>query len=182
MSLLVPQPMKRECSCGATLRWESREDYCGKRSLATCSNPECGVITTAVMNGHQPEDGLRTFLLGDTPVQRYLAPWARLYWKTSQWRYRWLSHHETCPDCDSEFTVRLSLPPLAKRQSDPYQVVMCLACGATGMAWWLAGEKVAIAIEGNEWNESATAVLILKRVLEERAARTCEGQTWDFLR
>jgi hypothetical protein len=59
---------------------------------------------------------------------------------------------------------------------------MCLACGATGIAWWLGGEKVAIAIEGNEWNEATTAVLILKRVLEERAARTCEGWTWDFLR
>jgi hypothetical protein len=50
------------------------------------------------------------------------------------------------------------------------------------MAWWLGGEKVAIAIEGNEWNEPAAAVLILRRVLEERAAGTCEGWTWDFLR
>ncbi len=50
------------------------------------------------------------------------------------------------------------------------------------MAWWLGGEQVAIAIEGNEWNEPATAVLILKRVLQERAATTCEGSTWDFLR
>jgi hypothetical protein len=181
VSLLVPQSMKRKCSCAATLRWESREDYCGKRSLALCSNPECGVVTIAAAD-HQSEDGLRTFLLGDDPVQRYLPPWARLYWKTSKWRYRWLSHDETCPDCDSEFTVQLGLPPLAERQNDPYQVVMCLACGATGIAWWLGGERVAIAIEGNEWSEPVTAVLILKHVLEERAARTCEGWTWDFLR
>lgn len=181
MSLLVPQPMKRECSCGSTLRWESREDYCGKRSLALCSNPECGVITTAVTD-YQPEDGLRTFLLGDDPVQRYLPLGARLYWKTSRWGYRWLSHDETCPGCDGEVTVQLGLPPLAERQADPYQVVLCLTCSTTSMAWWLGGEKVAIAIEGNEWNEPATAVLILKRVLEERAARTCEGWTWDFLR
>jgi hypothetical protein len=182
VSLLVPQPMKRECSCGFPLRWESRENYCGKRSLATCSNPECGVVTTAATGGFQPEDGLRTFLLGDDPVQRYLPPWARLYWKTSKWGYRWLSHDETCPDCASEFTVQLDLPPLAERQTDPVSIETCLACGATGIAWWLGGEKVAIAIEGDEWSEPVTAVLILKRVLEERAARTCEGWTWDFLR
>jgi hypothetical protein len=150
--------------------------------LALCSNPECGVITTAATNDRQPEDELRTFLLRDDPVQRYLAPWARLYWKTSKWRYRWLSHHETCPDCDSEFTVQLDLPPLAERQNDPYEVVMCLTRGTTGVAWWLGGEKVAIAIGGNEWNGPATAVLILKRVLEERAPRTCEDWTWDFRR
>lgn len=182
MSLLAPLPTKRECSCGATLRWESREDYCGMRSLALCSNPECGIVTTTATDSNRPDDGLRTFLLGDEPVQRYLPPWARLYWKTSRWGYRWLSHHATCPDCDSEFTVKLDLPPLAERQNDPYQVVMCLSCGATGIAWWLDGEKVAIAIEGSEWNEPATAVTILKRVLEERTARPREDWTWDFLR
>jgi hypothetical protein len=42
-------------------------------------------------------------------------------------------------------------------------------------------ERVILAISGEEWNEPVTAVLILKRVLEERVARTGEGATWDFL-
>ncbi len=77
--------------------------------------------------------------------------------------------------------MQLGLPPLIERQNDPYQVVLCLTCGTANIAWWMAGERVAIAIEGSEWNEPSTAVLILKRVLEERAAMTRDGQTWDFL-
>ena len=124
---------------------------------------------------------LESYLLGPVPTQRYLKPWLRLYWKASRWGFGWLPHHETCPDCDGEITVQLGLPRLIERHTDPYQVVLCLTCGSTSMAWFLGGEQVSIAIEGSEWNEPATAVLILKRVLEERAARTCQDWTWDFL-
>ncbi len=169
------------CSCGSSLRWETRESHGERRSLALCSNADCGVITTASPEGHQPGQGLDAFLLGQVPARRYLAPWARLFWKASRSGYRWLPHHETCPACEGEITVRLGLPPLVERQTDFYQLVMCLGCGTANIAWWMAGERVAIAIEGGEWNEPSTAVLILKRVLEERAAMACEGWTWDFL-
>jgi hypothetical protein len=56
-----------------------------------------------------------------------------------------------------------------------------MSCGTTGIAWWLGAERVAIAMHGDEWNEPSTAVLILKRVLEERAGMAREDRRWDFL-
>ena len=58
---------------------------------------------------------------------------------------------------------------------------MCLGCGATGIAWWLGAERTAIAIDGSEWDEPSTAILILRRILEERAAMAREDRSWDFL-
>ena len=169
------------CSCGAPLRWETRERFGERMSLALCQAANCGVITTLSGQGVQPEQGLQAYLLGPVPARRYLKPWLRLYHRASRWGYCWIPHHETCPDCNGEITVQLELPRLIERQTDPYQVVTCLICGTTSMAWLLNGEQVSIAIEGSDWNEPATAVLILKRVLEERAANTCESWTWDFL-
>jgi hypothetical protein len=64
-----------------------------------------------------------------------------------------------------------------ERQTDPYEILLCLTCGSTGIAWYIHGERVAIAMDGSEWDEPSTAVLILKRVLEERAAIGPEGWT-----
>jgi hypothetical protein len=168
------------CACGSPLRWETRERFAERRSLALCSNDACGVITTASPEAAQPERGLESYLLGSVPARRYLRPWVRLWFKAARWGYQWRSHHESCPSCGGEVTTQLALPPVVERQSDPYQVVLCLTCGTTSMAWWMTGERVAIAVEGDEWNEPVTALLILKRVLEERAARTSESWTWDF--
>jgi hypothetical protein len=68
-----------------------------------------------------------------------------------------------------------------ERQSDPYEVLLCLTCGSTGVAWYINGERVAIAMDGSEWDEPSTAVLILKRVLEERGAMADEARPRDFL-
>jgi len=167
------------CSCGSSLRWETRESYGERRALALCSNAACGLVTTASPDGVQPEQGLESFLLGQVPPRRYLQPWVRFYFKANQCGFVWRPYHEPCPTCDGEMTVQLGLPPLPERENDPYQVLLCLTCGATGMAWWL-GERVTIAIDGDEWNEQSTAVLILKRVVEERAAMASEGWKWDF--
>jgi hypothetical protein len=137
-------------------------------------------VSTASAEGVEPEQGLESFLLGHVPVRRYLQPWARLYFRTVAWGYQWRPYHQVCPDCTSEVTVQLGLSPSIQRQTDPYEIVLCLTCGATGIAWWL-GERVAIAMHGDEWNEPSTAVLILKRVLEERAAMAREDRGWDFL-
>jgi hypothetical protein len=169
-----------QCSCGHPLRWEHREGFRERRSLALCRNPDCGVVTTASPEGIQPEHGLAACLLGPVPPRRYLKPWLRLYFRTAAWGFIWRPCPEVCPDCTGEITVQLRLPPLTERHNDPYQVLMCLTCGALGLAWWLGGERTAIAIDGREWSEPSTAVLILRRVLEERAARTREGWTWDF--
>ena len=168
------------CECGSPLRWETREGFGDRRSLALCSNDACGLLTVASPEGVQPEQGLESFLLGHVPARRYLAPWMRLYWKATKWGFMWRPHHEPCPACGGEVTVHLGLPPLAERQNDPYQVVLCLTCGTTGMAWWITGERVAIAIGGDEWNEPATALLILKHVLEERADGPSQGYEWAF--
>ncbi len=135
--------------------------------------------TTPSSEGAQPERGLKSFLLGHVAVRRYLQPWARLYFRTAAWGYQWRPYHEVCPDCASEVTVQLGLSPSVERQTDPYEIVLCLSCGATGIAWWL-GERTAIAIAGIEWNEPSTAVLILKHVLHERAEMARENRGWDF--
>ena len=168
------------CSCGSPLRWETREGFGERRSLALCANPTCGIVSTASPDGVQPEQGLKSFLLGHVPARRYLKPWVRLYFRTAAWGYQWRPHHEVCPDCSGQITVQLGLPQLVGRQNDFYQVVICLTCGTANIAWWMTGERVAIVVDGDEWNEPATAVLILKRVLEERAASASEGRTWNF--
>jgi hypothetical protein len=169
------------CSCGASLRWESREGYGQRRSVALCSNADCGLITTASPEGVQPEEALESFLLGPVPARRYLKPWVRTYFRTAAQGFQWRPHHEVCPDCSGEITVHLGLPPLPDRQGDFHQLVICLGCGATGMAFWITGERVAIAMDGSEWSEPSTAVVILKRILQERAAMICEeGRRWDF--
>lgn len=178
MRRAVRKQIASHCSCGSPLRWETRETYGERRSLALCSSNDCGIISSARSEGTQSGQGLESFLLGQVPVRRYLPPWMRLYWKATKWGYTWRPHHEVCPDCEGEVTAQLALSPLMERQTDPYQVILCLTCGATGIAWWL-GEQVAIAIHGDEWNEPSTAVVILKRVLEERAAMAREDRSWD---
>jgi hypothetical protein len=115
------------CPCGSPLRWETRETYGERRSLALCSNADCGLVTTASQETVQSEQGLEAFLLGRVPPRP------------------------------------------------------CLSCGATGVAWWLGAERTAIAMDGSEWDEPSTAVLILKRVLEERGAMAAEARPRDFL-
>ena len=168
------------CSCGHSLVWEHRDGFRERRSLALCRNPDCGVVTTALPEGIPPEHGLAACLLGPVTPRRYLKPWLRLYFRTAAWGFIWRPCPQVCPDCAGEITVQLGLPPLVERQTDPYEVLMCLTCGATGMAWWLTGERTTIALEGSEWNEPSATVLILRRVLEERTVRTREGSTWDF--
>lgn len=55
---------RRRCACGAVLWWESRETPYGKRRLALCANPGCGVITAPTFDPY-PENVLETFLSGD---------------------------------------------------------------------------------------------------------------------
>lgn len=169
------------CSCGSPLQWETRETYGERRTLALCSSDQCGVIITTSPDGTQPGQGLDSFLLGQVPARRYLRAWMRLYWKATKWGFIWRPHHEVCPECAGEMTVQLGLPPHMERQSDPYEILLCLSCGATGVAWWLGAERTAIAMDGSEWDDPSTAVLILKRVLEERGAMAAEARPPDLL-
>ncbi len=172
-------PWSTHAACGHALRWEHREDFRERRALALCQNPDCGVVTTVAPND-SPKDALAVCLLGPVAPRRYVKPWLRLYFRTAARGFVWRPCREVCADCTGEVTVQLGLPPLIQRHNDPYQVLMCLTCGATGVAWWLGGERISIAIDGSDWNESSNAALILKRVLEERAASGDEGRTWDF--
>lgn len=96
----------RLCFCGAELRYEERQRIQGTTRLATCSNPDCGMLIT-----DGSPDGLQACLLGDTPVVRDLKPWNRLFFKCVTWGYRWTSHFEGCRYCSHELTVELRLPP-----------------------------------------------------------------------
>jgi len=170
MSRDTAKRLASHCGCGSPLRWEMKEGYGEQRSLALCANADCGVITTALPEGAQPADGLALCLLGPLPARRYLKPHLRLYLKSSHWGFRWFPGRESCFACDGEITHQLPLPRLAERDSDPYFASMCLECAATMIVWWINGERIVHTIQGDDWNEPATAVVLLKHVLEERAA------------
>lgn len=164
------------CSCGAELRFETRQRIRGTTSLATCTNTTCGIITT----DERPENGLQTCLLGDAPVVRYLKPWNRLFFKAVTWGYKWTSHFEGCRYCSHELTVELRLPPRSDRRGDPSEIVCCLNCGSTTTRFWLDGESVLHTMEGSAWNEPAAAIQALKHALAARASQPQEPYTWDF--
>jgi hypothetical protein len=163
------KPMESRCSCGSDLRWETRQRSSGQASLALCSNPDCGIVTTPKAADTEPNDGLRTFLIGGAPAARYLKPWLRLYFRTLDFGFRWRPYHERCSACSHELTTELRLPPRSDRYSDPHQVVLCMNCGATKTAFWLNGERAVLSLDGNAWDEPATVLQALKRALEERA-------------
>jgi hypothetical protein len=168
------------CECGSPLRFEMRDGFGERRSLALCANADCGVITTALPEGTQPADGLAACLLGPAPARRYLRPHLRLYLKSSQWGFRWFPGREPCFACDCEITHQLPFPRLVERDSDPYFVSTCLVCAATMIVWWVNGERIVLAIQGDDWDEPSSAVLVLKHVFEERAAMAREGWSWEF--
>jgi hypothetical protein len=168
------------CPCGRSLRWETREGFGQRRSVALCSNPDCGLITSASPDGVQPDHGLVAYLLGPVTARRYLKPWVRLYFKATRWGFQWRAHHEVCSTCGSELTTQLGLPPLAERQNDPFLVTLCLSCGTTNVAWWRSGERIVLVIASSDWDEPTTAVTVLKRTLEQRADGPSEGYEWAF--
>ena len=168
------------CSCGSPLRWETREGFRGGASVALCSSPDCGIITSVSPDGGQPDQVLAAHLLGPVPIQRYLAPWTRFFWKAIRWGFRWCPAYENCTACGSELTSQLALPPLVERPTDPYLCFLCLGCGAAVVAWWMGGEHITLAISGEEWHEPTTALMVLKRTLEERADGPSRGYQWSF--
>jgi hypothetical protein len=170
------EPVERRCSCGADFRFDTRQRIQGTTRLATCSNPDCGVVVT----GGSPEDGLRACLLGDVAVVRALSPWVRLFFKSITWGYKWRSHYTGCPYCESELTVELHLPPRHGRHRDVSEVVLCLTCGATTTRLWLNGESILHSLEGSAWQEPAVALQALRRALAERAGEAPDPYTWDF--
>src|SRR5207245_1352255 len=88
------------CSCGSPLRWETRDGYGERRALALCSSETCGVITTALPEATEPQDGLSRCLLGPVAPRRYQRPHLRLYLKTNRWSFRWFPSREACFACD----------------------------------------------------------------------------------
>jgi hypothetical protein len=173
----IPRPMRHECSCGARLTWESRETPKGKRWLALCANPACGEFRTNLGDGPEPEDGLRVFLLGDTPVVRDIKPWNRLFFRAAVLGYSWRSSDESCSSCGQELTSALELPWRYDRASDPTGVQICIPCGATIVRFWANGEWSTVSLDANAWEEPAPVIQLLKRTLAERAHRP---PTWDF--
>ena len=166
-SLGDAEPRERRCGCNSPLRWEMRGGFREKRSLALCTNPECGIITTGANDG--TDNCLQAFLLDDAPVVRDQSPWARLYFRTSQWGYRWSPHTEPCSTCRSELTVALELPPRGDRSGDPLGVVLCLSCGAMAAVFWGQGDRAEVLLDASAWEEPAPIIQDLKRALATRA-------------
>lgn len=178
MSPRNAEPRQDRCSCGAALGWEMRGSFRDKRSLALCTNPECGVITTGPNDG--TDSCLQTFLLDNAPVVRNLKPWTRLYFRTSEWGYRWRAHAKPCSTCRSELTVALELPPRGDRSGDPHYVALCLHCGGVAAVFWGNGGRVEVRLDAAAWEEPAPLIQDLKRAFAERADKRADPYTWDF--
>ncbi len=162
-------PLERRCSCGAgDLIWEHREDSAGVRSMAVCTNPHCGIITTPNAVHAEPTD-LRTFLVGRTSVPRYLRPWTRLFLQSIEWGFRWRPHQASCTACNHELTIELRLPPKSHRCADPHHIILCVECGTTTTTFCVGGKAKVYSIEGRAWEEPPAPLRALKRALEERA-------------
>jgi len=170
-------PLERRCACQAALRWETCENPNGQGLLALCLNPGCGIITTAPVEGSEPDDGLARFLLGDDSAPRYLAPWTRFWSRAIALGFRWKPAQPTCGPCGSELAMELRLAPRSGHYHDPHRVLLCLACGATLVAGRIDGQSRTLALEGRAWDEPVLVLRTLKRAIEELAL---EGQTWDF--
>jgi hypothetical protein len=167
------------CCCGALLGWETRYGYGGRRSLALCIASDCGTITLG--DGAVGEAGLKQFLLGHRPVQRYRAPWLRFFFGCTRLGYRWRAHSEPCPICENGITVALDLPPMAGRPMDPLGLWLCLDCASTVCVLWRDGERFDVALDGTSWDEPADAIKLLKRALMERTEEgldSCEEPSW----
>jgi hypothetical protein len=165
----IPRPINQTCSCGATLLWECRESQHGKRWLALCGNPECGLITTRPEGVEHPENCLQSFLLGDAPIRRNLKPWVRLFFKASQLGYRWCPGHEPCPSCKHEATAALRIPWHPARAGDPFYLALCLQCGATTTFSWVNGERLVLSLDGAAWERPTAELQALRQTLLERA-------------
>jgi hypothetical protein len=176
MSRRKRQTAERRCACGAPLAWEARETFRGSRSLALCSNPDCGRWVTTSHDACDDED-LRTFLLGDAPVRRELRPWTRFFFRAASLGYRWTAAPERCSDCGDEATSALQLDWNTERFADPFLVILCTRCGHSTLSYWIASERLITALAGEAWLEPEPQIALLKRALIERSRRATENHT-----
>ena len=170
------EPVPEKCTCGAPLRFETRERFRGRPWLALCSSETCGQITAITVGGVTRADALQHFLVGGLPPVRYIRPWTRFFIRSMAWGYAWSATPEACHACHGELSLELRLTPRARREADPYAARLCLDCGATGTATWIRGESVVCSVEGEAWDEPVTQILVFKRALAERAAERAEAE------
>jgi hypothetical protein len=127
----APRP-RQFCKCGARLNWEARLTAGGTRWLATCRSVSCGRITLQRNDADEPEDGLKTFLLGTDSPRPYRPRWITLFLESLQrTEYEWTPCEHVCWQCtEPDVIFTLNCRPL----SDPYECVVCLRCGAVTTA------------------------------------------------
>jgi hypothetical protein len=174
-----PEPARRTCVCGGSLRWEGRRSAAGERWIATCSNTECGTITTRRLDGSEPEVGLDHVLL-DNPPSRYLSPWSRFYFRSTSLGYQRHPHHKGCWNCSGELVVTLDLPSRADRPDDPYQTVLCLSCGETVSFFRGRTEDTGIVVNGSAWDGFDVSISLLRKAISERIQSEPPDEPWSF--
>ncbi len=113
-------------------------------------------------------------------VARYLKPWRRLYFRTSAVGLEWHLHTGCCEVCASELAVVVNLAYHNDTETDPARIILCLACGAIAAVSRLTRTTTQVAMDGRAWEEPATPLRALKRVLEDRAEHRHGDYAWDF--
>lgn len=165
-----PRPTRYRCEgCGTgRLLWERRSDGHGSRFLATCSNADCGHIETRIADGPTPDDGLRSFLLGDRPAQPYVPPWVRFFLRSSNCGAEWNSAGEPCPDCAGSLLMAIKLSWTPQRAADPVSALLCIDCGFVACTIWLAGDLTDLHMSGDAWTNLPVPLQALKRAVSDR--------------
>ena len=177
-SLGDAESSERRCACGSALVFESREAAGTTRSLALCSNPDCGLITTS--QDARDEQDLRSFLLGDKPVRRELRPWNRFLFRAASFGHRWTPAPEPCSECGHDFATALELRWNPQRATDPFSVALCPSCGRSILSYWIDGERLNTSLAGDAWFEPAPQITLLRRALFDRAQLAAGYEPWDF--
>jgi hypothetical protein len=162
----APHTTEMLCSCGGRIQWECRETYRDRRWLGLCSDPQCGQVRIKPVDGEGPPDGLEFFLLDGPPIP-YTPPWIRLFLHASQ-LVRWRPV-DRCWDCAGNLSFKMTLPPDPDRPGDPYEVVLCIECGGTEIAFWIPPRLNRARTPGSAWDE-AILIQTLRRALRDRIA------------
>ncbi|MCW2999164.1 MAG: hypothetical protein JWN65_2713 [Solirubrobacterales bacterium] len=163
------QPATLGCECGGTLRWESRENWRGKRWLAVCSRDTCGWMTLISADADGEQCGLAEFLLGDQEPHPYVKPWVRLFLRASRLGMAWRAFPSACGVCAGSLVMQVDLPFIPFRASDPQSVVLCLDCGQLAIQMRALTEVGEVHLAGEAWDEPALSICALKRTVDERA-------------
>jgi hypothetical protein len=122
------------------------------------------------------DDALRSFLIGEDPVQPQTTPWLRTFLEASRipddngWRHT----GEPCWSCHrSDLTLGFNFRPVLT----PSKASLCLRCGAVDAEFVYGMTRRQL--RGDDWENVTGAVLALRQAVRARQALAEEAHEED---